>query len=114
MKEKQKRNFIKQSMTDDSLGWMSPSAWVHLLNVKSVFTSKYKSLKIPTLIQSLHAKAERQVLVNSGSTDNFISHKLLKRMKIGTLELRYPHIIWNIDSTHNRSGMIKKFADLQV
>jgi hypothetical protein len=112
--EEQKRDFIQQSMTDDSLGWMSPSAWACLLNVKSVFTSKYKALRIPTLLQSLHARAERQVLVDSGSTDNFISHKLLKRMKIGTLDLIHPHVIWNVDGTHNRSGMIKKFADLQV
>jgi hypothetical protein len=114
MKEEQKRNFIWQSMTDDSIGWMSPTAWARLLNVKSVFTSKYKSLRIPTLLQSLHARAERQVLVDSGSTDNFISHKLLKRMKIGTLELKHPCVIWNVDGTHNRSRMIKKFADLQV
>jgi hypothetical protein len=53
--EEQKHDFIRQSMTDDSLGWMSPSAWACLLNVKSVFTSKYKSLRIPTLLQSLHA-----------------------------------------------------------
>jgi hypothetical protein len=114
MKEEQKHNFIRQSMTDDSLSWMSPTAWARLLNVKSVFTSRYKSLRIPTLLQSLHTRAERQVLVDSGSTDNFISHKLLKRMKIGTLELKYPRVIWNVDGTHNRSGMIKKFADLQV
>jgi hypothetical protein len=114
MKEEEKRDFIRQSMTDDSLGWMSPTAWACLLNVKSVFSSKYKSLRIPTLLQSLHTRAERQVLVDSGSTDNFISHKLLKRMKIGTLELIHPRVIWNVDGTHNRSRMIKKFADLQV
>jgi hypothetical protein len=35
-------------------------------------------------------------------------------MKIGTLELINSRIIWNVDSTHNKSRMIKKFADLQV
>jgi hypothetical protein len=34
--------------------------------------------------------AERQVLVDSGATDNFISEKLLKRMKIGKLRLQKP------------------------
>jgi hypothetical protein len=57
---------------------------------------------------------ERQVLVDLGATDNFISDKLLKRMKIGKLNLQKPHVIWNIDGTHNQSGMIKQFVDLQV
>jgi hypothetical protein len=52
--------------------------------------------------------------VDSGATDNFISNKLLKRMKIGKLNLQKPRVIWNIDGTHNRSGMIKQFVDLQV
>jgi hypothetical protein len=87
---------------------------VCLFQLKSAFACKYKSLQIPTLLQSSHSKAERQVLVDSGSTDNFISDKLLKRMKIGKLNLKHPRIIWNVDGTHNRSGMIKQFVDLQV
>jgi hypothetical protein len=35
-------------------------------------------------------------------------------MKIGKLNLKKPQVIWNIDGTHNRSGMIKQFVDLQV
>jgi hypothetical protein len=58
--------------------------------------------------------AERQVLVDSGATDNFISEKLLKRMKIGKLRLQKPRTIWNIDGTHNKDGTIKDFVDLQV
>jgi hypothetical protein len=43
-----------------------------------------------------------------------ITDKLLKRMKIGKLNLKHPCVIWNVDGTHNRSGMIKQFVDLQV
>jgi hypothetical protein len=82
--------------------------------MKSVFTCKYKSLQIPTLLQSSHSKAERQVLVDSGATDNFISNKLLKWMKIGSLLLKKPRTIWNVDGMHNKSGTIKNFVDLQV
>ena len=35
-------------------------------------------------------------------------------MRIGKLQLKTPRTIWNIDSTHNKSGTIKYFADLQV
>ncbi len=84
------------------------------LGLKNVFSSKYKSLNIPTILHSRHTKAEREVLVDSGATDNFISEKLLKRMKIGKLSLKKPRYIWNIDGTHNKSGSIKEYVDLQV
>ena len=71
-------------------------------------------MRIPTLLQSAHSKAERQVLVDSGAMDNFISNKLLKRMKIGKLPLPQPRAIWNIDATLNKGGTIKDFVDLQV
>ena len=69
-------------------------------------------MRIPTVLQSAHSKAERQVLVNSGAMDNFISDKLLKRMKIGKLPLSRPRAIWNIDTTLNKGGTIKDFVDL--
>src|ERR1700687_3121673 len=75
---------------------------------------KHKSLKIPTLLQSSQRKAEKQVLVDSGATDNFISTKILKHMKIGSLRLKKPRTVWNIDGTHNKAGAITDFVDLQV
>ena len=92
----------------------NPTAWVRALGIKSVFKCKYKSLRIPTLFKTSHSKAERQILVDSGATENFISNQLLKRMKIGKLPLKNPRTIWNIDGTHNKSGTIRHFVDLQV
>ena len=46
--------------------------------------------------------------------DNFISEKLLKRMKIGMAKLKKERTIWNVDGTHNKSGAIKYYVDLQV
>jgi hypothetical protein len=62
----------------------------------------------------LHSKAERQVLVNSGATNNFINPKLLRRMKIGQVPLQKTWTIWNIDGTHNKAGSITHYVDLQV
>src|SRR6266702_7283958 len=84
------------------------------LGLKNVFSCKYKSLNIPTIFHSRHTKAEREVIVDSGATDNFISERLLKRMKIGKIHLKKPRYIWNIDGTHNKSGSIKEYVDLQV
>ena len=84
------------------------------LGVRSIFACKYKSLKIPTLLQSLHRKAKKEVLVDSSATDNFISTRVLKQMKIRTLQLKKPQTIWNINGTHNKAGAITHFVDLQV
>ena len=94
----------------------TPSVWARLLKVESkiVFASKFKSLQIPTLLKSSHSTTERQVLVDSGATDNFISNKLLKRLKIGKLQLKTPRTIWNIDGTHNKSGTIQECVNLLV
>ena len=46
--------------------------------------------------------------------DNFISDKLLRRMKIGKANLKKERTIWNVDGMHNKSGAIKHYVDLQV
>ena len=90
--------------------------WVCLLKLESkiVFASKFKSLQIPTLLKSSHLTTERQVLVDSGATDNFISNRLLKRLKIGKLQLKNPRTVLNIDGTHNKSGTIQECVNLLV
>ena len=94
----------------------TPSVWACLLKLESkiVFTSKFKSLRIPTLLKSSHSTTERQVLVDSGATDNFMSNRLLKRLKIGKLQLKNPRTVWNIDGTHNKSGTIRECVNLLV
>jgi hypothetical protein len=89
-------------------------AWVHTLGLNSVFACKYKSLRIPTLLQSSHLKAKRQVLVDSGATNNFINPKLLRRMMIRQVPLQRMQTIWNINGMHNEAGSIMHYVDLQV
>ncbi len=71
-------------------------------------------MRIPVLFESAHATAEREVLIDSGATDNFISKNLLHRLKIGYLPVENPIKIWNVDGTHNQDGAISHFTDLQV
>ena len=71
-------------------------------------------MRIPVLFESAHTMAEREVLVDLGATDNFISKNLLHRLKIGYLLVETPIKIWNIDGTHNQDGAISHFTDLQV
>ena len=88
------------------------AAWARALRL-SVYNSRYRSMQIPVLFESAHAMAEREVLVDLGATNNFISKNLLHRLKIGYLPVETPIKIWNVDGTHNQDGAISHFTDLK-
>ena len=71
-------------------------------------------MQISVLFQSAHATAKREVLIDSGATENFISPQLLKRLRISTLPVKLPIHIWNVDGTHNQGGAITHYTDLEV
>ncbi len=71
-------------------------------------------MRIPVLFKSAHASAEREVLADSGATDNFINSQLLKRLRISYLPVTNPIKIWNVDGTLNHDGNITHYTDLQV
>jgi hypothetical protein len=71
-------------------------------------------MKVPVSFRTLHAMADKHILVDSRATDNFIHPKLLKRLGLGTQALDRPRKIWNIDGTTNRTGQLTSFVDLEV
>jgi hypothetical protein len=71
-------------------------------------------MKVPVSFRTLHAMADKNILVDSGATDNFIHPKLLKRLGLGAQALDRPRKIWNIDGTTNRAGELTSFIDLEV
>jgi hypothetical protein len=58
--------------------------------------------------------ADKQALVDSGATDNFMHPNFAKRMGLGMKLLPNPKKIFNIDNTTNKSGMITHYLDLNV
>jgi hypothetical protein len=58
--------------------------------------------------------ADKQVLVDSGATDNFMHLNFAKRMGLGMKTLPNPKKIFNIDDTTNKSGMITHYLNLNV
>jgi hypothetical protein len=71
-------------------------------------------MKVPVSFCTLHAMADKNILVDSGATDNFIHPKLLKRLGLGIQALDRPRKIWNIDRTTNCAGQLTSFVDLKV
>ena len=71
-------------------------------------------MKVPVSFRTLHAMADKQILIDSGATDNFIHPKLVARLGLGVQALEQPRKIWNIDGTTNHAGQLTQFVDLEV
>ena len=71
-------------------------------------------MKVPVSFRTLHATADKTILVDSGATDNFIHPKLLRRLGLGSQPLERPRKIWNIDGTTNKAGALTHCVDLEV
>ena len=67
-------------------------------------------MKIPVSFRTAYARADKQILVVSGATDNFIHPRLIKRLALGTQRLERPWKIWNIDGTNNKAGRIAEYV----
>jgi hypothetical protein len=71
-------------------------------------------MKIPVSFRTAYTRADKQILVDSGATDNFIHPRFVKRLHIKTHPLDQARKIWNIDGTNNKAGMIAEYVDLNV
>jgi hypothetical protein len=71
-------------------------------------------MHIPVSICTSYFMADKQALVDSGATDNFMHLNFAKRMGLGMKVLPNPKKIFNINNTTNKSGMITHYLDLNV
>ena len=71
-------------------------------------------MKVPISFWTLHATANKTILVDSGAMDNFIHPKLLKQLGLGSQPLERPWKIWNIDRMTNKAGALTHCVDLEV
>jgi hypothetical protein len=93
---------------------LNPMAWVRALHCNSVYITCYQSMHIPVSICTSYFMADKQALVDSGATDNFMNATFAACMGLGLTELPTPKKIFNIDNTTNKSGKIMHYLDLDV
>ena len=85
-----------------------------MLKCNTVYLARYRSMKIPVSFQTAYARADKQILVDSRATNNFIHPQLIRRLALGTQRLERSKKIWNIDGTNNKAGWITDYVDLNV
>ena len=71
-------------------------------------------MKIPVSFWTAYTRANKNILVDSGATDNFIDLRLIRRLRLGTHNLERAQKIWNINGTNNKTGLITNYVDLSV
>ena len=59
-------------------------------------------------------KVAKNMLLDSGATDNFIDQRTVNRLHISTRCLTKPCILYNVDKTENKSGRITHYVDLEI
>jgi hypothetical protein len=101
-------------MTPEFWKGSNPTAWVRAFGGNLEYITRYRSMKVPVSFCTLHAMVDKDILVDSGATDNFIHPKLLKQIGLGVQALDRPRKIWNIDRTTNRAGQLTSFVNLEV
>ena len=71
-------------------------------------------MKVPVSFRTSHAMTNKKILVDSGTTNNFIHPHLVKQLGLGTNQLDKPKKVWNVDSTTNKGGELMHYVDLEV
>jgi len=87
------------------------------LHLQKVYFGKKQTnsaIYLPFTIHSNKGKAGEHALVDSGTTGNFIDHRTVKRLGLGTKKLEVLHTVQNIDGTLNRAGTITWSCELLV
>ena len=71
-------------------------------------------MKVPVSFRTSHAMTNKNILVDSGTMNNFIHPHLIKCLGLGTNQREKPKKVWNMDRTTNKGGELTHYVDLEV
>ena len=81
---------------------------------EAAFISKQCQVKAPVQLQSKSLHLNIDALLDSGTTDNFISLLIVNHFEIETFQLPKPKIIHNVDGSKNSIGPMTDAVNLEV
>ena len=79
-----------------------------------VYLSNRQSLSIRVFLHTLSKRAETTALLDSGATENFITERYARWLRLPFKRLATPRAVYNVDGTLNKQGNIQFFTDLEV
>jgi hypothetical protein len=78
---------------------LNPMAWVRALRCNTVYITRYRSMRVPVSICTSYFMADKQALVDSGATDNFMHPAFAKRMGLGLTRCSQPQRRFSTSTT---------------
>ena len=84
------------------------------LKLKSIYFSMKNFVQVKFPLMHYRGQAEEEALLNSGATENFIDANTVKRLRLGTKQLKFQRPVYNVDGTPNKHGTITYACDLLV
>ena len=82
--------------------------------IDTAFVNRSNSVQIPITLVSYKWESTVTTLLNTRATENFIDTEAVTWLHLGTKDLPYKHIAYNVDGTVNVHGCITKYCDLLI
>ena len=80
----------------------------------NTFQPNIRAVHTKIIFHLQNKRADTQALVDSGATENFIHHQLIKKFNIPTTPLSQPRTARNVDGSLNKSGKITQKVELEI
>ena len=71
-------------------------------------------MKIVIELHRHTGKTDTKALVDSGATENFINHKEVICLRLGTKKLVRPLMAYNVDDSPNKHSRIMDYVNLMI
>ena len=79
-----------------------------------MYIARNKAIKIPFSLQTWYKRVNRNALLDSGATENFIHLRAVKQLELKTRGLKKPRNVQNVDRTINKGGKIEHAVTLKL
>src|SRR5580693_3645041 len=82
--------------------------------MRRMYIRRLNTMKLSVPVQTARITAEQTALLDSGATENFISHRTWRALGIGRQQLDKSIPVHNVDGTKNHLGNIRHYCWLRV
>ena len=81
---------------------------------QNVYIPKRKSMNVQVYLHTCEKREEAHALLDSGATENFMQLTYAQRLKFPICELIEPRMLYNVNGTINKAGIIRWSTDVKV
>ena len=83
-------------------------------SLDTVFVNRSNSVQVPIIISSHKQESTITALLNTGAMESFINKEALTWLRLGTKNLLYKQLAYNVDGTINTHRSISQYCNLLV